>query len=211
MKIFVQFWNYDFWNKHCCGWFLGNFWENWATFSLRSGHTCSGAKYFWSNVIFLKTSHSRVWEFASAKHFQPFCLQGHGHPTIPSIVSTFHKKCHSMIKKKIRRQSLREWCHCLQFGVSWKADAAADTFNLSIRFCSPKRFYMQLLIRTSVTSKKSPNVYKSCPKMISLEKWTILTPLQKFTYRCGRFGQNNCCQRLWKVAQSAKNCPIWSY
>ena len=33
--------------------------------------------------------------------------------------------------------------------------------------------------RTRVTSKKSPNVYKSCPKMISLEKLKILTPLQK--------------------------------
>ena len=31
---------------------------------------------------------------------------------------------------------------------------------------------------TSVTRRKSPNVYKSCPKMISLEKWKILTPLQ---------------------------------
>ena len=31
----------------------------------------------------------------------------------------------------------------------------------------------------SVTSKKLPNVYKSCPKLISLEKWKILTPLQK--------------------------------
>ena len=27
-----------------------------------------------------------------------------------------------------------------------------------------------IIIATSVTSKKSPNVYKSCPKMISLEK-----------------------------------------
>ena len=27
--------------------------------------------------------------------------------------------------------------------------------------------------------KKSPNVCKSCPKMISQEKWLILTPLQK--------------------------------
>ena len=27
--------------------------------------------------------------------------------------------------------------------------------------------------------KKSSNVYKSCPKMISLEQWSILTPLQK--------------------------------
>ena len=31
----------------------------------------------------------------------------------------------------------------------------------------------------SVTRKKSPNVYKSCPKMISLEKLKILTHLQK--------------------------------
>ena len=27
--------------------------------------------------------------------------------------------------------------------------------------------------------EKSPNVYHSCPNMISLEKWDILTPLQK--------------------------------
>ena len=27
--------------------------------------------------------------------------------------------------------------------------------------------------------KKSPNVDKSCPKIISLEKWLMLTPLQK--------------------------------
>ena len=33
----------------------------------------------------------------------------------------------------------------------------------------------------SVTRKKSPNVYKSCPKVISLEKLKILTPLQKIT------------------------------
>ena len=30
----------------------------------------------------------------------------------------------------------------------------------------------------SVTSKKLLNVYKSCPKMIPLEKWKISTPLQ---------------------------------
>ena len=33
--------------------------------------------------------------------------------------------------------------------------------------------------KSSVTSKKSPNVYKSCPKMISLEKLKFLTLLQK--------------------------------
>ena len=30
--------------------------------------------------------------------------------------------------------------------------------------------YDLLMLLTSVTRKKSPNVYKSCPKMISLEK-----------------------------------------
>ena len=33
-------------------------------------------------------------------------------------------------------------------------------------------------VGSSVTNKKSPNVYKSCPKMISLQKLNILTPLQ---------------------------------
>ena len=37
----------------------------------------------------------------------------------------------------------------------------------------------QLDTMTSVTRKKLPNSCKSCPKMISLEKLKILTPLQK--------------------------------
>ena len=40
-----------------------------------------------------------------------------------------------------------------------------------------------LLPRYSVTSKKLPNVYKSCPKMILLEKLKILTPLTKMCLR----------------------------
>ena len=39
--------------------------------------------------------------------------------------------------------------------------------------------YITIWEFTNVTRKKLPNVYKSCPKMISLEKWLILTPLQK--------------------------------
>ena len=51
---------------------------------------------------------------------------------------------------------------------------------------SPRQIYSFLFATTyliyytsSVTRKKSSNVYKSCPKMISLEKWKILTPLHK--------------------------------
>ena len=63
----------------------------------------------------------------------------------------------------------------------------------------------------SVTRKKSPNVYKSCPKMISLEKLMIMTPLQKLPKNVGDFGKINCCQRLQKLAQSPINRPIWSH
>ena len=40
----------------------------------------------------------------------------------------------------------------------------------------------------SVTSKKSPNVYKSCPKIVWLEKLKILTPLQKLPKNVGDLG-----------------------
>ena len=39
--------------------------------------------------------------------------------------------------------------------------------NIKIFFTLPEKSFD----RCSVTSKESPNVYKSCPKKISLEKW----------------------------------------
>ena len=42
---------------------------------------------------------------------------------------------------------------------------------------------------TSVTSKKTLNVRKSCPKIISLEKWTILKHLQKLPKNVGNLGK----------------------
>ena len=42
---------------------------------------------------------------------------------------------------------------------------------------------------SSVTSKKLPNVHKSCPKMISLEKIKIFTPLQKLPKNVGDLGK----------------------
>ena len=42
---------------------------------------------------------------------------------------------------------------------------------------------------TSVISTKSPNVYKSCRNIISLEKWKILTSLQKFPKNVSNFGK----------------------
>ena len=45
------------------------------------------------------------------------------------------------------------------------------------------------MLLKSETSKKSPNVFKSCPKMISLKKLTILTPLQKLPKNVGVLGK----------------------
>ena len=50
-------------------------------------------------------------------------------------------------------------------------------------------------IRSSVTSKKSPNVYKSCSIMIPFEK-EIFWHIHKNGLKCGQFGHNNCCHRL---------------
>ena len=41
--------------------------------------------------------------------------------------------------------------------------------------------------------------------MINFSTFTKLGKL------CRQFGQINCCHRLWKVAQSATNRPIWSH
>ena len=43
--------------------------------------------------------------------------------------------------------------------------------------------------RGQCDQKKSPNFYKSYPKMVSLEKWQILTPLQKLPKNVGDFGK----------------------
>ena len=53
--------------------------------------------------------------------------------------------------------------------------------------------------------KKAPKDYKSCPKMISLEKLKILKPLQKLPKSVGDLG------KLIEVPQSAINRPIWSH
>ena len=55
-----------------------------------------------------------------------------------------------------------------------------------------------LSVLVSVTSKKSPNVYKSCPKMISLETLKILTPLQKMHKNLGDLGKLNVAKGFKK-------------
>ena len=61
----------------------------------------------------------------------------------------------------------------------------------------------------SVTRKKSPNVYKSCLKMISLEKWYILTSLQKLPKNVGYFDRLIVAKgykKLPKVQKITQSC-----
>ena len=52
-----------------------------------------------------------------------------------------------------------------------------------------------IFVRTQCDQKNSPNVYKSYPKIISLQMIDFDT-FTKIAKQCGRFGQINCCQRL---------------
>ena len=52
---------------------------------------------------------------------------------------------------------------------------------------------------------------KSCPKMISARKMKDFDIFTKIALNSGRFGQNNCCQRLGKVAQGVINQHIWTH
>ena len=55
------------------------------------------------------------------------------------------------------------------------------------------------LIRCSVTRKKLPNVYKSCPKLISLEQLKILTTLQKLPKNVGDLGKSTVAKGFKKL------------
>ena len=64
-------------------------------------------------------------------------------------------------------------------------------------------------LRSSVTSKKSPNVYKSCSKKISLEKLKILIPLQILPKNVGDLGKLIVAtgfEKLPKVQKIAQSC-----
>ena len=56
----------------------------------------------------------------------------------------------------------------------------------------------------SVSGEKSPNVFKSCPKMISLEKLKILTPLQKLPKNVGDLGKLFVAKGFEKLPKSNK-------
>ena len=59
----------------------------------------------------------------------------------------------------------------------------------------------------SVTRRKSPNVYKSCPKIISLEKLKILTPLQNLPNNVRDLGKYIIAKEFEKSCPKSNKSP----
>ena len=81
------------------------------------------------------------------------------------------------------------WSHMLQYAcfLRWKFEqilspfANANSVRVWItKMQSEKASDLVVMGGDQCDQKKSPNVYNTCPKMILLEKWWILSPLQKF-------------------------------
>ena len=72
----------------------------------------------------------------------------------------------SLQMAKNYKNNLAIWSHWTKIEMKRKEEANEGGKGLSEK------------VGSSVTSKKSPNVFKSCPKMISLAKWKISTTLQ---------------------------------
>ena len=75
-----------------------------------------------------------------------------------------------------------------------KARTHTPTVRLKYTFVyrgetKPSVIFGTFLVSDSVTRKKSPNVYESLPKMISLEKLKIFTTLPKLAKNVGDLGK----------------------
>ena len=111
-------------------------------------------------------------------------------------------------RKIVRIVRRTELCRPAQLTSSWRRhDGAASSWRGAFhdrhgRHCRP--------VRAAWPVKSRQMSIKSGPKLISLEKWKILTPLPNCP-KMWQFGENNCFHRLRKVGQSAINRPIWSH
>ena len=61
------------------------------------------------------------------------------------------------------------------------------------------RYLLGKRMPQSVRKEKMPNVYKSCPKMMALEKLKILTHLQKLPKNVGDLGKSFAAKGFEKL------------
>ena len=85
------------------------------------------------------------------------------------------------------------------------------TFKLFSWFTSNHTEIVGLQGWWAVWPEKIAKCLEKLPKNDFTTKMIDFDTFTKIDQDCERFGQIHCCQRLYKVAQSAKNCPIWSH
>ena len=64
--------------------------------------------------------------------------------------------------------------------------------------------WLIICLPSSVTRRKSPNVYKKLPKIDYTKKWKILTSLQNLPKNVGELGKLNVAKGLKKLPKSQK-------
>ena len=95
-----------------------------------------------------------------------------------NIAQAIRNNCSNLTRRTMNRRFLHD---------KFKWGTSGSYLNLTVdrmchmAFLQVPRPFVPTYTRcsSSVTRKKSPNVYKSCPKIISLEQWYVVTPLRK--------------------------------
>ena len=110
-------------------------------------------------------------------------------------------KCY-LIQNLILAQFVNRYTVGIAVASSWLIPVAAAAMAASKSFehnemCIPSQSQTKVAtvlgrlwyLFTNVTSKKLPNVHKSCPEMNLVEKWKFLKPLQKLYKNVGDLGK----------------------
>ena len=106
----------------------------------------------------------------------------------------FSKQCDQLLKKCIMQRCLAQnlqlrrkiVANAFWTKIEKKLNLMNITFENSYNWLNKIKIWLINFESVQCDQIKSPNFYKSCPKMISPEKWNILTPLQN-------------CLRMWEI------------
>ena len=95
-------------------------------------------------------------------------------------------------------------------GNDFSANEAQLQSNL-LFFVESKPLEQEISSTVSVWPEKNRQMSTKVPKNDFTRKNKDFDTITKIAWECRRFGQINCCQRVWKLIQSAINRPIWSH
>ena len=129
-------------------------------------------------------------------------------------ILTLHKGLLNQCRWKNRiRLMLRDQCRW-NYWLWLTSNLVQDDLNVFVFICG-----LCLILRLNLMPNRLLPAWPVKSGQISIKvaqndftrKFKKIDTFTKITWECGRFGQNNCCQRLWNFAQSPINRPIWSH